>query len=65
MYICICNAVTEKAVRECAGNGACSVEDLTAELGVAAGCGRCRECAHDLLRDVHGEAATALSAASA
>ena len=28
MYICICNAVTEKAVRECARNGACSLEQL-------------------------------------
>ena len=65
MYICICNAVTEQAVRECAGKGACSVEQLSAELGVAAGCGRCRECAYDVLRDVHGEAAAALSGASA
>ena len=63
MYICICNAVTEKAVRECAGNGACSVEQLTAELGLGAGCGRCRECANALLQDVQGEGCAALSAA--
>lgn len=50
MYVCICNAVTEKAVRECASQGARCVEDLTSALGVAAGCGRCRECAVDLLR---------------
>ena len=52
MYICICNAVTDKAVRECVGQGARSVEDLGAALGVAAGCGRCRECAFDLLQDI-------------
>jgi bacterioferritin-associated ferredoxin len=51
VYICICNAVTDKAVRECAEDGARSVEDLTARLGVAAGCGRCRECATELLRE--------------
>ena len=62
MYICICNAVTEKAVRECARNGACSVEELSFELGVGSGCGRCRECASELLRDVHAD--EALSAAS-
>jgi len=52
LYICICNAVTDKAVAKCAEEGARSVEDLTAKLGVAAGCGRCRECAVDMLREV-------------
>ena len=62
MYICICNAVTEKAVRECARNGACSLEQLSFELGVGSGCGRCRECASELLRDLHAD--KPLSAAS-
>jgi bacterioferritin-associated ferredoxin len=52
VYICICNAVTDKAVAQCAKDGARSLEDLTARLGVAAGCGRCSECALDLLREV-------------
>ncbi|HUQ76082.1 MAG TPA: (2Fe-2S)-binding protein [Burkholderiales bacterium] len=64
MYVCICNAITERAVRECARNGACSVEQLTVELGVAAGCGRCRECADGVLREVHAPQ-PALSAAGA
>jgi bacterioferritin-associated ferredoxin len=51
MYICICNAVTERAVRECARNGANSLEELAFHLGVGAGCGRCRECAAELLRE--------------
>ena len=51
MYICICNAVTEKAVRECVRNGVCSVDELTLVLGVGAGCGRCRDCANELLQD--------------
>jgi bacterioferritin-associated ferredoxin len=62
LYICICNAVTEKAVRECARNGACSIDELAYELGVGAGCGRCRDCANELLRDVR--AAEPVSAAS-
>ena len=64
MYICICNAITEKAVRECAANGACSVDQLAVELGVGSGCGRCRDCANDVLRDVQGEL-NALSVAGA
>jgi bacterioferritin-associated ferredoxin len=51
MYVCICNAVTERAVRECARKGACSLEDLAFQLGVGAGCGRCRECAAELLKE--------------
>ncbi len=60
MYICICNAITEKAVRDCARQGACSVDQLAFELGVGSGCGRCRDCANEVLRDVRAtEALTA------
>ena len=62
LYICICNAVSEKAVRECARNGACSLEQLSFELGVGSGCGRCRDCASELLRELR--AAQPLTAAS-
>ena len=62
MYICICNAITERQVRECADAGASSIEDLTSALGVAAGCGRCRECAVELLREACGALAGAVPA---
>jgi bacterioferritin-associated ferredoxin len=54
VYICICNAVTQRQVEESARAGARSVDELTATLGVAAGCGRCRECAMDALRTALG-----------
>lgn len=54
MYICICNAVTEHQVRECAQRGASSVEELTFALGLGAGCGRCRDCASELLEQSKG-----------
>ncbi|HEY0294205.1 MAG TPA: (2Fe-2S)-binding protein [Bordetella sp.] len=41
MYICICNAVTERQVRSCIDAGAASLDELQFELGVATGCGRC------------------------
>ena len=57
MYICLCNAVTEGQVRECAqGEGACSLEELIATLGVGAGCGRCRDCAAKVLAEARSEA---------
>lgn len=51
MYVCVCNAITEKAVQDCAREGARSVDDLAAKLGVGTGCGCCRECARDVLRE--------------
>ena len=64
MYLCICNAVTESAARECAKAGACSIEDLAFQLGVGAGCGRCRECATEMLRGLVGEQPGAAVAAA-
>ena len=62
MYICICNAITEKAVRECARQGARSVDQLASELGVGAGCGRCRDCANEVLREVQANQALTVAA---
>jgi bacterioferritin-associated ferredoxin len=54
MYICLCNAITECQVRECAREGTRSVDELAVKLGVGAGCGRCRECAAEILMDACG-----------
>jgi bacterioferritin-associated ferredoxin len=61
MYICICNAVTERQVRECAGRGCQSLDQLAFETGLGVGCGRCKEFASDLLEDLQCEAQTARS----
>ena len=49
MYICICNAITEREVRECVRRGCCSMDELSVELGVGASCGRCRPVAQEIL----------------
>ena len=54
MYICICNAVTEREIRQCAQLGACSVRDLREDLGVAAHCGKCKHAARTILREERG-----------
>ena len=51
MYICICNAITDRQVLDSATAGVRSLDELTQNLGVGAGCGRCRECATELLRE--------------
>jgi bacterioferritin-associated ferredoxin len=48
MYVCICAAVTESQVRQAAHEGVRTFEQLQAELGVAAGCGCCREFAQQV-----------------
>jgi bacterioferritin-associated ferredoxin len=51
MYICICNAITEREVRECARRGGCTLDDLSMELGVGTCCGRCRPVANEILNE--------------
>jgi bacterioferritin-associated ferredoxin len=62
LYICICNAVTERQLKECARSGAKSLDELAFQLGVGTGCGRCRECASGVLREVHAECECGLAA---
>ncbi len=51
MYVCICNAITEQQIRDAAATGSADLGTLQRELGLAAGCGSCREIALDVLRD--------------
>lgn len=51
MYVCICNAVTEKQVREAANAGVNDLWGLQRELGVAAGCGSCKDMASEILNE--------------
>ena len=50
MYVCVCNAVTERHIAEAVRKGASRLRDLNRELGVARDCGRCASCARDCLR---------------
>jgi len=49
MYVCVCNAVTDRQIRKARDNGATSIEDLSRELKVATCCGRCSDCARKIL----------------
>lgn len=51
MYVCVCNAVTDKQIREAVSEGACSLQDLSDQLKVATCCGRCAGCAQQLLSE--------------
>ena len=49
VYICICNAITDRQIKEAVAQGATTLADLQFDLGVATGCGRCAESAMELL----------------
>ncbi|NLY28794.1 MAG: hypothetical protein GX049_14835 [Alcaligenaceae bacterium] len=49
MFICICNAITERQVKAAVAAGASTLADLQGQLGVAACCGCCAETASDYL----------------
>jgi len=41
MYVCICNAVNEKAIRKAVADGITKWKDLCKSLNVATQCGTC------------------------
>lgn len=55
MYVCICQGVTDRQIREAAEEGASTMRHLRKELGVAACCGRCAPHAKALLDEVRND----------
>ena len=51
MYVCICNAITDKQIRKAAKAGATDLRGLQAQLGVASGCGSCKEAVSEILAE--------------
>jgi bacterioferritin-associated ferredoxin len=51
MYICLCNAITDRQIVAEAEAGARSSDDLAQRLGVGLGCGRCMSCAKAVLQE--------------
>ena len=54
MYVCICNAVTDKQIRRAAARGVDSLYELRESLGVATGCGSCGDVAAEILAEYRG-----------
>lgn len=57
MYVCVCNAVTDDAIRSAIDEGCCSMPALCERLGVATCCGQCRSHAQSLLQETLPQAA--------
>lgn len=62
MYVCVCNAVTERDIGSAVAEGCCSLRELRDQLGVGNCCGRCTGCARDVLhQSLHAHAPHQLS----
>ncbi len=55
MIVCVCRRISEHQIRQAACDGAQTLECLQFELGVATQCGRCAECARQVLHEARGE----------
>ncbi|MER3546184.1 MAG: (2Fe-2S)-binding protein [Rhodanobacteraceae bacterium] len=55
MYVCICNAVTDRDIRNAAGEGVESFQQLQSRTGCGTCCGCCKEEASRLLTEACAE----------
>ena len=51
MYICICHAVTDSAIRKAVSKGVSSFRDLSFETGCGTQCGSCVKLAREMMDD--------------
>jgi bacterioferritin-associated ferredoxin len=56
MYVCICNAITDKQIRRAAKNGVDNLYELRDSLGVASTCGSCADQARSILQEARQSA---------
>jgi len=54
MYVCICNGVTDRDIRQAADAGCRSLAELTMRTGCGATCGTCLDMAGQLLQEARG-----------
>lgn len=57
MYVCICNGITDRDVRDAARAGARDLAQLSAMTGCSTVCGSCGDLAMDILRETERETA--------
>lgn len=51
MYVCICNSVTDKAIKKAVRQGHDTLEAIQQELKVGTCCGRCKHHARDVIEE--------------
>ena len=56
MYVCLCNGVTERDIRQAAQAGCSGMPELTMRTGCGANCGSCVPMACQILDEVRADA---------
>lgn len=51
MYVCLCQGITDRQIRAAVDDGANSLRDVRAALGVASQCGKCGKLTKEIIRD--------------
>ena len=51
MYVCVCNAVTDRAIHDAVAQGVDTLDELRARTGLADCCGTCADLAGETLAD--------------
>ena len=65
MYVCICQGITDTAIKNAVDNGACSLDEISVALGVANNCGQCAALASTIIDEQLALLADELSYAAA
>jgi len=55
MYVCICQAVTDRQIHHAVREGVVTFEQLRMELGVSTCCGRCRPMALKVFHEARAQ----------
>lgn len=55
MYVCVCNAVTERDIHEAVDSGVQNMKQLTRMTGCSSTCGCCQDMAAEVLADAMAE----------
>jgi bacterioferritin-associated ferredoxin len=63
MYVCVCNAVTDRQIRTAVRGGATTVQALQDELAVGTCCGTCLPCVCEILAETRCREVPAVSTA--
>lgn len=49
MYVCVCRAVTDRQIHKAIDEGVRTMRELRLKLGVCSACGKCAQCAKEIL----------------
>ncbi len=65
VYVCLCNGVTDRHIREAVEKGCGSVGELTMRTGLGANCGSCLGMAAEMVEQMRAELPLPILAAAA